>query len=316
MRIVFMGAAELSCPSLQALLERRGDAVVAVVCPPDRPQGRRLRPAPCPAKRAAAAAGAPVLTPADVNAPESVAALRALRPDVIVVVAYGQILKAELLALPPLGGVNIHASLLPRYRGAAPVQWAIANGETVTGVTAMKMAARLDAGEILLQEEEPIAPEDTGGTLQARLAAAGAALLMRALDGLRDGTLRGRPQDERLASYAPKLRKEDGRVDWTLPAPRIHDRVRAFDPWPGSYCLLPGGGRTLKLLATRPEPGQGRPGRVLGVSEAGPLVAAGEGAVRLLRVQPEGRRAMSGADFVRGRALAPGDVLGGEEGGR
>lgn len=310
MRIVFMGSAELSCPSLMALTRRGDDEIVAVVCQPDRPRGRELRSAPCAVKRAIAESGVPILTPPDVNVPGTVEALRALRPDAIVVIAYGQILRRPLLAIPPLGCINIHASLLPRYRGAAPAQWAIANGETVTGVTSMMMNEAMDAGDILLQQNVAIAPDDTAGTLLAKLAEVGVELLLRTLDGLRGGTLVRKPQDPGQATLAPKLSKADGKLNWTLPARQIHNRVRGFNPWPGCFCMLPGGAQRLKILQTRTEAGVGVPAGVLEVSGDGPLVAAGEGTVRLLLVQPEGKKPMAGADYARGHALQPGDMLG------
>jgi methionyl-tRNA formyltransferase len=309
MRIAFMGSAELSCPSLMALTRRRDDEIVAVVCQPDRPRGRELHSGPCAVKRAIAESGVPILTPPNVNVPESVEALRALKPDAIVVVAYGQILRRPLLAIPALGCINLHASLLPRYRGAAPVQWAIARGETVTGVTSMMMNEAMDAGDILLQQDVGIAPEDTAGTLLARLAEVGAELLLRTVDDLRAGTLVRKPQDAGQATLAPKLSKADGKLNWSLPAKQIHDRVRGFNPWPGCFCALPGGLQRLKILQSRVEPGAGVPARVLELSGDGPLVAAGEGAVRLLRVQPEGKKPMLGADYARGHALRPGDML-------
>jgi len=308
MRIIFMGSAGLSCPSLAALLQSRPDELAGVVCQPDRPQGRELHVAPCAVKKEAQGAGVPILTPANVNAPDSVSALRALRPDLIVVVAYGQILRAALLEMPPCGCLNIHASLLPRYRGAAPIQWAIANGEQVTGVTAMMMTAALDAGDILLQREAAIDPEDTGLTLHETLGAAGAAVLLETIEGLRNGSVPRRPQNPADATYAPKLTKADGKIAWTLSGRQIHNRVRGFKPWPGCYCTV-SGGQALKLLHTRLEAGDGRPGQVLDLRGDGPLVAAGDAAVRLLQVQPEGKRPMSGADYARGHALRIGDAL-------
>ncbi|MBN1557791.1 MAG: methionyl-tRNA formyltransferase [Lentisphaerae bacterium] len=308
MRTVFMGSAALGCPALDRLL--RDDAVdlAAVVCQPDRPSGRRLRPAPCPTKTAAEAAGVPVLTPEQVNAPDSVASLRAFRPELIVVVAYGQMLGKEILELPPRGCINVHASLLPLYRGAAPIQWAIANGEARTGVTTLYMNARMDAGDLIDQTAVPIGPDDTADTLHDTLAAAGADLLMRTLAALRTGAVRATPQDESRATYAPKLRKSDGRIDWCLAADAIRNRVRAFQPWPGSWCRREGGG-VLKLLDARAEARDGETGRVLEVRGEGPLVAAGAGSVRLCRVQPPGKRPMSGAAYARGHTVRVGERL-------
>jgi methionyl-tRNA formyltransferase len=312
LRIVFLGSADFACPCLDALLRAEGVRVAAVVTQPDRPRGRQLHLAACPSKARAQAAGIPVLTPVSINTPESIAALRDLRPGLLVVVAYGQILRRAVLDLAPLGCVNIHASLLPAYRGAAPISWAIAAGERETGVTAMYINERMDAGDIIAQQRVAIAPDDTGGTLHDRLAAAGAELLAQTVAAIRAGRAARTPQDESRVTYAPKLTKEDGRIDWTAAAERIHNRVRGFQPWPGSFCTAPGkDGKpgTLRVRRTRAEPGAGEPGLVLDAGADGPLVAAGAGAVRLLEVQPEGGRAMPGGAYLRGHALRVGDRL-------
>lgn len=311
-RVVFLGSAGFACPCLEALASMPSVELAAVVTQPDRPRGRQLHLAACPAKARAEAAGITVLAPESVNAPESVETLRHLRPDLMVVVAYGQILKRAVLDLPPLGCINIHASLLPAYRGAAPIQWAIAGGERETGVTSMYLSARMDAGDIIFQDRMPIAPEDTAGSLQDRLAAAGAALLTRTVEAIRGGRAPRAPQDEARATYAPKLSKEDGRIDWTSSAERVHNRVRGFLPWPGCYCTALDRKREpeiLRILRTRAESGGGAPGQVLDLGAEGPLAAAGEGALRLLEVQPPGGRPMSGADYARGRPLRTGDRL-------
>lgn len=312
MRIVFMGSAELACASLDAVHARAADEVVGVVTQPARPRGRRLQEQPCPAAAHAETLGLPVLTPENVNTTDSLDALRALRPELVVVVAYGQILRAPLLALPPQGSINVHTSLLPRYRGAAPIQWAIVNGETETGVTTMRIAARMDAGDILQQRVVPIGPEDTAGSLHDRLAGAGAELLDRTLDALADGTLTATPQVEADATYAPKLSKADGRIDWHSPAPAIYNRVRGFNPYPGCFCYAPrGADAPLRVHAVRVEhaPVSAPPGRVLACDDEGPLITAGEQAVRLCAVQPAGGKRMSGAAWLRGHALAPGDEV-------
>jgi methionyl-tRNA formyltransferase len=288
------------------------DAVVAVVAQPPRPKGRDLRVASCPTHERAVARGVPVLTPERVNAPGSVAAIRDLAPDLIVVVAYGQILRRELLAVPPRGCVNLHTSLLPKYRGAAPIQWAVANGESVTGVTTMYMNERMDEGDIVLQDPTPVGPEETAGELHDRLATQGAALLARTVGMIREGRAPRRAQVAGEATYAPKLAKEDGRLDWRANAPRIHDRVRGFNPWPGCFCLAPGTGgerRPLRVLRCRVEAGAGVAGEILDAGREGPLVATGDGSVRLTEVQPAGRAAMSGAAYLRGHALRVGDRL-------
>jgi methionyl-tRNA formyltransferase len=299
---------------LRATALRTGDELTAVVTQPDRPRGRRLATGACPVKDAAVAMGLPVLAPESINEPASVERLRALAPDLIVIVAYGQILKPSVLAVPPMGVVNVHASLLPEYRGAAPIQWAIVRGATETGVTTMYVNERMDAGDVILQRRVPIEPEDTAGTLQVRLAGVGAALLSESLDLVAAGRAPRVPQDESRATYAPRLRKEDGRIDWTLPATAIRDRVRGFNPWPGCFCALPasdGRLRVLRVLAEATDArGEAAAGQVLDVGGAGPLVAAGEACVRLVEVQPEGRRAMRGGDFARGYRIVPGMALG------
>jgi methionyl-tRNA formyltransferase len=312
MRIIFMGSSGFACPSLDRILADGRDDVVAVVTQPDRPKGRNLELSACPVKNHLGARSIPVLTPGKVNVPESLAVLKDLSPDVLVVVAYGQLLKPALLSLPTVGCINVHGSLLPKYRGAAPIQWAVANGERVTGVTTMHVNERLDAGDMILKSEVTIAEDDTGGTLHDKLAAAGAALLSATLDLIRSGKAPRFPQDEAQATSAPKLKKTDGRIDWGFAAATIHNRVRAFNPWPACYCEMPGdSGKFLKVLRTRVEAGHAKPGMVIDVSGDGPLVQAGdEAAVRLLEVQPEGRRPMSGGAFLCGRPLMCGEILG------
>ncbi|MBI2441044.1 MAG: methionyl-tRNA formyltransferase [Lentisphaerae bacterium] len=303
MRIIFMGSAELACPSLDRLRSNPADQIVGVVTQPDRPKGRALKVTPCPLRAHAAAWDIPVLTPENVNAPESVAALRALVPDLIVVVAYGQFLKADILALPPRGSINLHASLLPKYRGAAPIQWALANGETVTGVTTILLNKRLDAGDIIDQLMEDIRPEDTAGTLHDRLARAGAELLERTVEALRQGSIRRRAQNEAEATRAPRIKKADGRIAWQQPAIQIHNRVRGFNPWPGCFCELPPVG-VVRVWKSRVEASRGgTPGAVLEALGEGPLIQTGQDALRLLEVQIPGGKVMSGAAFLRGHPL-------------
>ncbi len=319
MRIVFMGSAALACPSLEALAAAPDVELAGVVTQPDRPQGRRLGLAPCQAKRLAEQAGWPVLAPERVNAPESLEVLRAWRPEAIVVVAFGQFLGRALLALPPRGCINVHASLLPAYRGAAPIQWAIANGDRHTGVTTMLMNAEMDAGDILMQESVAIGPDETADVLHGRLAEVGAGLLMRTLRDWWAGRLIPTPQESARATLAPKLRKADGEIDWTRPARITYDRFRGFYPWPGTVCRCPPAGDgpaigskdrpddgRLKVLRLAVEPGQGAPGEVLDVGGAGPLVATGEGALRLIEVQAPGGQPMSGAAWLRGHPWAAG----------
>ena len=311
MRIVFMGSGELGCPALAALLKDERDAVVAVVTQPDRPQGRSLRPAACPVKQSVAGQSVPVLTPEKVGDPAFVEQLRALRPDAIVVAAYGQFLPRVLLDLPPQGVINIHPSLLPKYRGAAPVQWALANGDKETGVSIIALIEKMDAGDILAQEQMPIRAEDNAATLMHKLAWLGAELALRVIEDLRTGTGRRTPQDERLATRAPMLKKEDGRLDWALPAETLHNRIRGFFPWPGCFFEFPrGSGQRVKVLRTTLAAGAGTPGMVLQADAQGLVVATGLGALRLLDVQPEGRKPQPAAAFVNGARLVAGVRLG------
>lgn len=311
MRIVLMGSGELACPALERLCGREGDLVAAVVTQPDRPGGRRLRPTAVAAKRLAEQRGLPVLTPGRVSDPVFARQLAGLAPDVVVVAAYGQFLRRNVLDVPRLATVNVHPSLLPKYRGAAPVQWAVARGDSVTGVTILHVTEAMDAGDIILQEEEPIRPDDTAESLAARLAERGAVLLDRSLDALAAGTAPRAPQDPAQVVLAPKLCKEDGRIDWSRPAADIHNRVRGFRPWPGCHAEWPAGsGRRVKILSAAVETGSGAPGEILAAGRDGLLVAAGRDALRLASVQPEGRPAMSGGAFCCGYRPKPGDRLG------
>jgi methionyl-tRNA formyltransferase len=312
MRIIFMGSAEFACHSLERLLQSDACEVVAVVTQPDRPQGRNLAVAGCPVKQYVGERGIPILSPVNINRPENLEILRGLAPDLMVVVAYGQILKPDLLAIPAMGCINVHGSLLPKYRGAAPIQWAIASGEKVAGVTTMFINERMDAGDIILKRELSIAPDDTGGMLHDSLARVGAELLGETVGLLLAGKAPRQPQDESMATYAPKLSKSDGRMDWTLPAETLHNRVRAFNPWPGCCCELSNGSKMrIKILKARVEAAaSGKPGTILDVDGDGLLVKAGGGnALRLIEVQPEGRPVMSGAAFLRGRNIKIGMEL-------
>jgi methionyl-tRNA formyltransferase len=309
MRVVFLGSGSFAIPSLEALLEA-GHDVAAVVTQPDREKGRGRALSPPPLKPRAAARGLKILQPRRVREPESVAALKALAPEVQVVVAYGQILPRSVIDVAPRGTINVHASLLPRYRGAAPVQWAIVNGETETGVTTMLIDEGLDTGPLLLAEATPIGAEETADVLESRLAVRGAALLVRTLKELERGALAPRPQDETRATHAPLIRKEDGRMDWSTSAEALARRVRGFHPWPGAHTRWQG--RGLKVLRARAEPGRaGPPGMLLAMDRDGLVVAAGEGtALRLIEVQPESRAPMPAPSFAAGARLAPGAHLG------
>jgi methionyl-tRNA formyltransferase len=302
-RVVFFGTPAFAVPSLEALLGEGFD-VAAVVTRPDRPRGRSRRAAaPSPVKAAATAEGLPVLQPEQPNTPEFAAQLRALAPDIGVVVAYGHILKPELLHVPRRGMVNVHPSLLPELRGPAPIEWAILNGLATTGVTIMQMDEGLDSGPILHQIPHEIAPEITGGELAEHLAELGALALVETLALLEQDGLEPRPQDPARASYAPKLTRETARIRWSEPAERVARVIRAFDPKPGAWTLLDG--REIKLFGARVVEGRGAPGEVLAAGEH-LVVAAGSGAVAVAEVQPAGKAAMEAAAWLRGRGARAG----------
>lgn len=309
MRIVFLGSGAFAIPSFEALIEA-GHTVLALVTQPDREKGRGQALAPPPLKPVAEAHRVPVLQPRRIREPEAQERLRALGPDLQVVVAYGQILPRSVIEIPPRGTVNVHGSLLPRFRGAAPIQWAIAAGERETGVTTMLIDEGLDTGPVLLARSTPIGPEETAAELEPRLARLGAELLVATVRGLEDGTVVPRPQDPSRASHAPVLKKEDGRIDWTQPAEVLARRVRAFQPWPGTYTTFQG--RGLKVLRARVvEAGPGEPGTVAEVDREGLVVACGGGTrLRVLEVQPESRRPMSAAAFAAGARLRAGARFG------
>ncbi|NOU37062.1 MAG: methionyl-tRNA formyltransferase [Kiritimatiellaceae bacterium] len=306
MRIVFFGSAPIGFPLLETLLNSAKDDVVAVVTQPDRPAGRKQKMTPCPVKVLAQERGLTVLSPEKVK--DSLPELTALNADLFVVVAYGQYIPSSVLSAPAQGAINFHPSLLPKYRGSSPIQWTVANGDTITGVTILYVSEKMDAGDIILQRELPIGPNDTSETLEPVLAAAGAELLMQAVEQIRTGTVRRIPQDDDAATEVCKLTKDDGRLDWTLPAETLRNRIRGFTPWPGCFCVLPDG-QNLKVLKASVERQNGSPGEVLDVSGAGPLIATGEGALRLLEVLPSGKRVMDGASYLRGYPLAAGSRL-------
>ena len=314
MRLVFLGTPAFAVPSLEKLVAA-GRQALAVITQPDRPRGRGQREAPPPVKEAALRLGIPVHQPERVRRPEAVELLRSLAPDVMVVIGYGQIIPQAIIDIAPLGIVNVHSSLLPRYRGAAPVQWAIANGETRTGITTMRIDAGLDTGDILLAKETEIGPEETAIELNGRLAGMGADLLLETLEGLESARIVGREQDSAQATYAPLLKKEDGLVDWSQPAASIHNRVRGLQPWPGAYTTFHG--QTLHIWraqvgrAGAPTPLVGPPALPGSLFTLKPLtVTSGLGALELVEVQLEGRRRMSAADFANGHRLTELDALG------
>jgi methionyl-tRNA formyltransferase len=305
-RVLFFGTPDFAVPSLTALMGEGFD-VVGVVTRPDRPAGRHhSKPQPSAVKRAAIAEDLPVLQPERPTDETLLRQVEALRPDVNAVAAYGHVLPERLLSLPRFGSVNVHASLLPRLRGAAPIERAILEGLTETGVTIMQMDSGLDTGAILHQVPTPIPPDETAGELRARLAEIGALALVEALTLLEETGLTPVPQDEAQATHAPKLTRDEERIVWTESAERIARKIRAFDPKPGAWTTCRG--RALKLFGARAVEGQGAPGQVL-VTNDTLRIAAGEGAVEVTDVQPAGRQRMSAHAFVNGRGVAVGDVL-------
>lgn len=317
LRIVFMGTPDIACATLQALATAPDCEVVGVVAQPDKPRGRDLKLQPPPVKELALRLGVPVLQPPRARDEAFIGQLRELRPDLIAVLAYGQILPQAILDLPQHGCLNVHTSLLPRWRGAAPIQWAILEGDAETGATIMRMDAGLDTGGIVATCATPLAPDDNAQTVHDRLAVLGAELLVRTLPRYISGELPPRPQPAEGVTYARKLTKEDGRLDWSQPARVLHNRLRAFTPWPGAFTFLPAQPRPLLLKVWRAEvaragdvqsPPAAQPGRVLSADKSGLVIACGEGALRLLEVQKEGSRRMTTAEFLAGHPLA-GDVF-------
>jgi methionyl-tRNA formyltransferase len=311
MTLVFCGTPQFAVPSLERLAQEGFD-IQLVVTQPDRPQGRGMVLTSPPVKQAAQKLGLPVIQPEKIKTNDEFRKkLEELRPEAIIVVGYGRLIPPWMLALPPRGNINVHASLLPRYRGAAPIQWAIASGETVTGATTMLLNEGLDTGDILLQDYIPIDPADTAITLTPRLAELGACLLIKTLRGLERGTVRPKPQDHSRATFAPILKKEDGQVDFRRSAEEIYNRLRGFQPWPGATAQFRG--KSLKIVAAHPEP-QGAvapaPSELKWEAEK-LLVGCGSGTVlELLQVQPEGKRAMSAREFVSGYHPVPGERVG------
>lgn len=306
MRIVFFGTPEFAVASLEALVEHR-ENVVAVVTQPDRSRGRsRSNLQPPPVKDRATSLGIPVLQPARPAGPDFLAELAAFRPDLGVVVAYGHLLKPEILAVPRLGMINVHASLLPAWRGAAPIQWSIAHGDPRTGVSIMRMEAGLDSGPVLLARDLPIGPDDTGGTMTRKLARLGAEALIEALGPLKDGSAAFTPQNASRVTIAPKIGRDVAGIDWTLPALAVANRIRAFDPVPGAWTTGEAG--EIKCFRPRVTEGSGVPGTVLDAT-ARLVIAAGEGAVELREVQPSGKARMGASAWLRGRPIAAGHVL-------
>jgi methionyl-tRNA formyltransferase len=303
MRVLFYGTPAFALPTLRALLARH--TIVAVVTQPDRPAGRGQRLQPSPVKQLALAEGLPVLQPPRLRDPAWVAPLRAFDAEVAVVIAFGQILPRVVLDIPARGSINVHASLLPRYRGAAPIAWAIIRGERESGITTFQMDEGMDTGPMLLRQAVAIGPEETAGELAARLAEVGAEVLLETLDRL--PALTPVPQDPGAATLAPRLRKEDGALDWTRPAAELAARIRGVNPWPGAVTATPAG--RLLVWRARAVAGQGDPG-VLTPADGRLRIGTGEGLLQPIEVQPESRRVMFWETFLRGARLEPGAVFG------
>lgn len=304
MRLVFMGTPDFAVPTLQALIAA-GHEIVRVHTQPPRPAGRGRALRPSPVQLAAEAAGLCVVTPETLRGPSETEALAALAPDAAVVVAYGQILPPAVLAVPRLGCLNLHASLLPRWRGAAPIQRALMAGDAETGIAVMQMAAGLDTGPVLAEECTPIGPEDTAGTLHDRLAGMGAPLMVATLAALAGGHATPCPQSQAGVTYARKIDKAEARIDWSRPAAQLDCHIRGLAPFPGSWCTI--GQERVKILMCRPEPGAGVPGTVL---DDGLLIACGQGALRLVRLQRPGKGAADAEALLRGFPVPAGTRLG------
>jgi methionyl-tRNA formyltransferase len=314
-RIVFMGTPEFAVPSLKVLLDR-GENVVCVVTQPDRPKGRGRKVMQPPVKELALQASIPVLQPESVKEVDFLAELRTYDPDIIALTAYGKILPESIINLPPLGTINVHGSLLPKYRGAAPIQWALVNGETETGITIMQMDKGMDTGDILLQEKLPISPEDTAGSLAVKMAELGGKALGKALDLLRTDKLRPVKQNDGYASVAPLLKKEDGQVDWSHSAAAISNRIRGLDPWPTAYTKL--SNKRLRLFS--PEVADKTlclcqdtitvPGTICRADSNGLLITTGDGCLLIKEIQVEGSKRMSVDAYLSGRSIQSGTLLG------
>lgn len=311
MRVIFMGTPDFSVGTLEALVQA-GHEVVLAVTQPDKPKGRGGKMQYTPVKEKALEYGIPVFQPAKVREPACVEELAGYRADVIVVIAFGQILPRSILELTPYGCINVHASLLPKYRGAAPIQWALIDGETVTGVTTMQMDEGLDTGDMLLEAEVPIGADETGGSLHDKLAAAGAKLCVETLKALEEGTVTPRKQGESPTKYARMLDKELGRIDWSRDAASIERLIRGLNPWPSAYTLWEG--KTMKIWAAEVLDGDSALpcGAVADVTKTGFSVQTGSGLLRILELQIPGKKRMSADAFLRGYRMEPGTRLGGE----
>jgi methionyl-tRNA formyltransferase len=310
MNIIFMGTAELSCASLERLASDPQIRIAAVVTQPDKPRGRDLNLQSPPVKVLAQKFGLPVLQPPKARDQTFISELRAAKPELIIVAAYGHILPQAILDMPRFGCLNVHTSLLPRYRGAAPIQWAIADGESQTGVTIMKMDAGMDTGGILVQRPTPILPEDDSASLHNRLAQLGADLLLETIPDYLCGKIEPKPQPEG-GTYAPKIKKEDGHINWNMAARTIFNRMRAFRPWPGAFTFLDRDSKALLLKIWQADvvETKGAAGQILSADENGIVIGCGEQALRVMELQLEGGRRLRAREFLTGHALKIGESL-------
>ena len=309
MRIVFMGTPDFAVASLEKLIYS-GCEIAAVVTQPDRPRGRGKKLTPPPVKERALEAGLRVLQPERVKDSGFIEALKALSPDIIIVVAYGQILPEEIINLPAMGCINVHASLLPKYRGAAPINWCIINGESRTGVTTMYMDKGMDTGDILLQRETEIGEDETAGELHDRLAVLGADLLLETLEGIQRKEVERKAQDHSAATYAPQLDRETGRVDWNSDAKSIYNLIRGTNPWPGCYTVYKGERMKLWEAKVLEQKSRGTAGKVLEAGHGGMLVQAGSGTLLVTKIQMPSSRVMTVDEYLRGNSLETGYILG------
>lgn len=307
MRTLFMGTPDFALQTLQGLIDA-GCNLIGVYTQPDRPKGRGKQLAAPPIKELALHHDIPVYQPIKLRQPEAVAELEALAPDLIVVVAYGQILPKSVLDIPRYGCINVHASLLPRYRGAAPINKAIIDGETETGITTMYMDVGLDTGDMLIKKSLTIGPQETAGELHDRLAVLGRETMEETLQKLCAGTLQREVQDDDQSTYASMMKKEDGRIDWSRSAVEVHNQIRGLDPWPGTYTSL--NGELLKLARTSPEAADGgKPGSIMSADNNGVSIACGTGTLLVKELQLAGRKRLAAGDFLRGCPLEPGLLL-------
>jgi len=305
MRVLFYGTPEFALPTLEALLERH--TVIAAITQPDKPAGRGQRLSPPPVKARAERAGVPVIQPPRIRDPGWPERLAELEPDIAVVVAFGQILPKAVLDVPRRGSINVHASLLPRYRGAAPIAWAIIRGETETGITTFQMDPGMDTGGMLLSESTGIGPDETAAELSARLSEIGARVMIRTLDEL--DSLAPKPQDHAQATLAPRLKKEDGWLRLGEPARELVNRVRGGNPWPGASVITPAGRLIIWRAAAVPHPSKAAPGTLVATGPGATCIATGSGLLLPVEVQPESRKAMAWEEFLRGARLGPGAVV-------